>query len=329
MTSWIDASYMARKGIAKGKEGRTHELTVAKQGKYNYVYGPYASPVLRIKPGDRVIAETQDAFEGAIKTVNDLPSAKLTMPFVNPQCGPIVVEGAEPGDVLCVHIESIEPRGPQPVGTSALIPEFGGLVSNTATAMLNKPLPERVMKYEVTRNGIKFNSKITLPYEPFIGTLGVSPQIEAVSSLQPDYWGGNMDLPDVCPGAIAYFPVNLKDAYLYLGDCHGTQGDGELCGVAVEMPSTTTIRVDLIKGWPISWPRLENDRFIMTIGSARPMEDAARIAYRELVRWLASDFGFDELEAYFLLTQAGRLRVGNMVDPKYTLGASLLKSYLA
>jgi acetamidase/formamidase len=284
---------------------------------------------MRIKPGDRVIAETQDAFEGAIKTVNDLPSAKLTMPFVNPQCGPIEVEGAEKGDVLCVHIESIEPRGPQPVGTSALIPEFGGLVSNSATAMLNQPLPERVMKYEVTRNGIKFNKKITLPYEPFIGTLGVSPQIEAVSSLQPDYWGGNMDLPDVCPGAVVYFPVNHKDAFLFLGDCHGTQGDGELCGVAVEIPSTTTVRVDLIKNWMIGWPRLENDRFIMTIGSARPMEDAARIAYRELVRWLANDYGFDELEAYFLLTQAGRLRVGNMVDPKYTLGASILKTYLA
>jgi len=327
--TWLDTSYMARKGVAKNKIGATHELTEARQGKYNYVYGPYAKPVMRIKPGDRVIAETQDAFEGAIKTEKDLPSAKLTMPFVNPQCGPIEVEGAEKGDVLCVHIESIEPRGPQPVGTSALIPEFGGLVSNSATAMLNQPLPERVMKYEVTRNGIKFNKKITLPYEPFIGTLGVSPQIEAVSSLQPDYWGGNMDLPDVCPGAVVYFPVNHKDAYLFLGDCHGTQGDGELCGVAVEMPSTTTVRVDLIKNWSIAWPRLENDRFIMTIGSARPMEDAARIAYRELCRWLASDFGFDELEAYFLLTQAGRLRVGNMVDPKYTLGASILKTYLA
>ena len=119
-----------------------------------------------------------------------------------------------------------------------------------------------------------------------------------------------------------------KDAYLYLGDCHGRQGDGELCGVAVEMPSTTTIQVDLIKNWRIAWPRLENKDFIMTIGSARPMEDAARIAYRELTRWLASDYGFDELEAYFLLTQAGRMRVGNMVDPKYTLGASILKSYI-
>ena len=147
-------------------------------------------------------------------------------------------------------------------------------------------------------------------------------------SLQPDYWGGNMDLPDMAPGAIAYFPVQTAGAYLFLGDCHGRQGDGELCGVAVEINSTTTIQVDIIKRWSIGWPRLENEDFLMTIGSARPMEDAARIAYRELIRWLVADFGFDELEAYFLLTQAGRMRVGNMVDPKYTLGASIRKAFL-
>ena len=328
MSSWLDQSYMGRKAVAKGKPGTTHQLTEAKQGKYHYVYGPYADPVMQIKPGDIVVAETHDAFEGAIKKESDKPSELLNVPFLNPQCGPIAVEGAEKGDVLCVYIHDIQPRGPQPVGTTALITEFGGLVATGDTALLNPPLPERVKKMEVTEKGIKFNKTITLPYEPFIGTLGVSPEIEAVTSLQPDYWGGNMDLPDVAPGAVVYFPVHHEHAYLYLGDCHATQGDGELCGVAVEIPSTTTVQVDLIKNWRIAWPRLENDRFIMTIGSTRPMEDAARIAYRELTRWLVSDFGFDEVGAYFLLTQAGRVRLGNMVDPKYTLGASILKEYL-
>jgi len=328
MSNWLETSYMARKGVARGKAGKRHELTVEKQGKYHYVYGPYADPVLAIEPGDIVIAETHDAFEGAIKTEQDMPSKTLHMPFVNPQNGPIAVRGAEKGDVLCVHIHSIKPRGPQPVGTTALIPEFGGLVATGNTALLNPPLPELVKKMEVTEAGIKFNSKITLPYEPFIGTLGVSPEIEAVSSLQPDYWGGNMDLPDVAPGAVVYFPVHHKDAYLYLGDCHGTQGDGELCGVAVEMPSTTTVQVDLIKNWQIAWPRLETEKFIMAIGSTRPMEDAARIAYKELIHWMVADYGFDQYEAYFLLTQAGKVRLGNMVDPKYTLGASILKNYL-
>ena len=187
MGDWLATSYMARKGVAKGKAGATHELTEARQGKYHYVYGPYAEPVLRIKPGDIVVAETQDAFEGAITSVDDKPTEKLHMPFLNPQCGPIAVEGAEKGDVLAVYIHSIKPRGPQPVGTSALIPEFGGLVGTSNTALLNDPLPEKVIKMEVTEQGIRFNSKITLPYEPFIGTLGVSPEIEAITSLQPDY----------------------------------------------------------------------------------------------------------------------------------------------
>ncbi len=327
--SWISQSYMARKGVAHGRQGAAHELSEGRQGEYHYVYGPYVQPVMRVAPGDTITVETIDAFGGAVKTEADLPSKVLIMPFVNPQNGPIAVEGAVKGDVLAVHILAIDPRGPQPAGTTALIPEFGGLVGTGSTAMLNAPLPERVKKMAVTRAGVMFSERITLPYEPFIGTLGVSPEIEAVSSLNPDYWGGNMDLPDVAPGAIVYFPVQHKDAYLYLGDCHGRQGDGELCGVAVEIAATVRIQVDLIKGWSIPGVRLETEEFIMSVGSARPMEDAARMAYRDLVRWLVADYGFDESEAYFLCTQAGKVRVGNMVDPKYTLGASMKKSWIA
>jgi len=166
------------KGVAKGAPGRRHELSEKVQGTYHYVYGPYVEPVLRIEPGDIVVVETKDAFENKITSERDSPSKILNMPFVNPQNGPIAVEGAEKGDVLCVHIHSIKPRGPQPAGTTALLPEFGGLVGTSNTAMLNPPLPERVKKMEVTEQGIRFNAKITLPYEPFIGTLGVSPQID-------------------------------------------------------------------------------------------------------------------------------------------------------
>ncbi len=128
MSAWFPSSYMARRGVARGSAGATHHLTEAAQGSYQYVYGPYAAPVLTIAPGDVVVAETLDAFGGAIKSIDDRPSQKLNMPFVNPQNGPIFVQGAEKGDVLCVRIDKIVPRGPQPVGTSALIPEFGGLV---------------------------------------------------------------------------------------------------------------------------------------------------------------------------------------------------------
>ena len=89
-----------------------------------------------------------------------------------------------------------------------------------------------------------------------------------------------MDLPDMGPGSVTYLPVRSQGARLFIGDAHACQGDGEVCGVAVEYPTTTTIRVDLIKGWTIEWPRLEREDFIMAIGSTRPLEDATRIAYR-------------------------------------------------
>jgi amidase len=327
--SWLETSIMARRGLANGKPGKTYSITEESQGEYHYVYGPYAKPVLKVDPGSVISAETHDAFQGKIKYETDKPSEILNFPFLNPQNGPIYVNGAEKGDTLAVYIKSIVPRGPQPVGTTCLITEFGGLVATGDTALLNPPLPERVKKVEVTlEGGVKWSDKLTLPNEPVIGTLVPSPEIEASTALQPDYYGGNMDLPDVGVDAVIYLPVNAPGALLYLGDCHAIQGDGELCGVALEHPTVTTLQVDLIKKWTFKWPRLENERFFMTIGSSRPMEDAARIAYRELVRWMAADFGFEELDAYMLLTQCGRVRLGNMVDPKYTLGASILKRYL-
>lgn len=327
--SWLDGSIMARKAVARGKQTSAHEITEATQGKYHYVYGPYAKPVLSVDPGAKIVCETHDAMEGQIKSESDSPSEILNFPFLNPQNGPIYVNGARKGDCLAVHIQKIVPRGPQPVGTTCVMKDFGGLVGTGQTMMLHQPLPEIVKKVEIDPvAGIKWSDTITLPYEPFIGTIGTSPEIEAISSLVPDYYGGNMDLPDVGVGAIVYLPVFVEGALLYLGDCHATQGDGELCGFAIEHPTVTTVQVDLIKGWSFGWPRLETERAIMTIGSGRPMEDAARIAYRELIRWMAQDYGFSEMDAYMLLTQAGKIRLGNMVDPKYTLGASIAKTLL-
>ncbi len=206
--NWFDASVMAKKGVARGKPGESHRIGIEDQGTFHYVYGPYVKPVLEVNPGAVVTVETHDAFEGKITSETDRPSEILNFPFLNPQTGPIFVRGAEKGDCLAVRIISIKPRGPQPVGTTCLLQEFGGLVATGQTAMLNAPLPERVKKVRLDEDGVYWSDKITLPYEPFIGTIGTSPEIEAISSLVPDYYGGNMDLPDVGPGAIIYLPVN-------------------------------------------------------------------------------------------------------------------------
>jgi len=306
----------------------THLLTEELQLSHHYVIGPYAEPVLHVRPGDTVVVQTQDAFGGLIESEDTRPTEVLNMPFVNPQSGPIFVEGAEKGDALAVTIRSIEPRGPQPRGTTCLVPHFGGLTGTDRTVTLQDPLPEIVRKSEVTSEGIVWSEKLTLPYEPFIGTIATSPEIEAIGALTPDSHGGNMDLPDVAPGCTLYLPVRASGALLYLGDGHAIQGDGEVCGVAVEIATTTTLELDLVKGWTLAWPRLENEALVMSIGSARPMEDAARIAYGDLVEWMVADYGFDRWDAYMLLSQVGKVRLGNMVDPNYTIGASIAKGYL-
>jgi amidase len=325
---WLEQSHMGRRGIGASKTPTTHELSESVQGKYHYTIGPYSEPVLEIEPGDRVVVETQDCFEGAIKSETDLPSRLLRMPFLNPQCGPIVVAGAEKGDVAAVYIESMKPRGDNPRGTCCLIREFGGLTGTYYTATLNEPLPEIVKKINLDEKKVYWSDRLTLPYRPHIGTIGLAPEIDSINSLTPDNHGGNMDVPDMGPGSVTYFPVRSKGGRLFLGDAHACQGEGEVCGVAVEHASVTTIKVDLIKHWAIEWPRMEREDYIMTLGSARPLEDATRIAFRELVRWLNEDYGFDLWDAYMTLSVCGRSKLGNFVDPKYTVGAMMPKRYL-
>jgi amidase len=326
--SWLQNSVMYQRGVAHGQVGTTHELTEQRQGQFQFTMGPYSQPALAVKPGDRVITETLDAFGGVIRSEEDSPSRKLVLPFLNPQNGPILVEGAEKGDTVAIHLESIIPRGENPRGTICMIPAFGGLTSTDLTATLNPPLPEVVKKVNVDENGIYWNDKLTLPYKPHIGTLSCSPEIDSINSLTPDNHGGNMDVPDVAPGAIIYLPVRTPGARIFIGDAHACQGDGELCGTGVEIASYTTIHIDLIKGWTLDWPRLENEEMIMAIGSARPLEDATRIAYRELVYWLDKEYGIPVYDAYMLLSQCGIVRLGNVVDPKYSVGAGIKKTYL-
>jgi amidase len=303
------------------------DITEIRQpGSYSYVFSPYPEPVATVDPGQTVAIHTEDAFEGRITTEDDLPS-KVLGSYLNPQTGPIYVNGAEPGDTLAVTIESIEPARDWAV--SVFVPYFGGLTATQATRLLHDPLPERLYFYELRDGVFRHGDRLAIPWRPFLGTMGTAPELEAVSALTPHNHGGNMDVRDTCPGNTLYLPVRVPGALFYTGDAHGSQGDGELCGVALEISARSVLKFDLIKGQAIDWPRIESPEKLMTVGSARPMEDAARIAYAELVDWLAADHGFDRLDAYQLLTQAGEMYVGNMVDTNYSLVAGINKSYLS
>ena len=239
-----------------------------------YTFGGF-QPLVSVCPGTVVSTWTLDCFAGRVRSTSDLVSQVCDPRFLNPQTGPFHVEGAEPGDTLAVHFRSITPRGGR--GVSTTVPLFGSLTATRFTAMLHEPLPERTWVYEIdTAAGVvRYDAldspyQVDLPLDPMHGTVGVAPALgEVRSSLVPGDWGGNMDTPEMRAGTTCYLGVNVEGAQFSLGDGHARQGEGETCGVAVECAMDTVFVLDLIKGaTPTGWPRLENDEFIMTTGSA-------------------------------------------------------------
>lgn len=300
---------------------------------FAWTFGGVA-PVRTVKPGDVIELFTEDAFGGKVRSADDVVSTVIDFPYVNPQTGPFLVEGAEPGDTLAIHFVSIEPT--RDWGASCTLPLFGALTGTHVTANLQDPLPEVTWIYEIdrARRTVTYRARrgdqvAELPLDPMHGTVGVAPaNLETRLSLVPDAHGGNMDTPEMRAGATCYLGVNVEGALFSLGDGHARQGEGETCGVAVECAMDTVIAIDLLKGRATPWPRLENDRYLISTGSARPLEDAFRIAHVDMVDWLGQEHGFDRLDAYQLLTQVSESPVANVCDPNYTFLAKVAKRYL-
>jgi amidase len=295
--------------------------------RYNYTYSGAHTPIAEVGPGEKVVIYALDAFANRITQPDHKVSERCPQPYnVDPLTGPVIINGAEPGDSLRVHIHDIQPD--REFAVTSLIANFGGLTRTNKMPLLHDPLPERSRIMPIRDGFVHFDEQIKVPYSPFLGCIGVAPFLEAIISLTPDYFGGNMDCHYTCPGNTIIFPVSHAGAHFFCGDAHACQGDGELSGVAAEMPSRTTLSFSLDKGKTIRWPRVESPTHIGCIGAGRPMDDAARIAYFELIEWMAADYGFEKLEAYELLAQVGELRLGNMVDPNYTFCARIDRKYL-
>jgi acetamidase/formamidase len=300
---------------------------------YAFTFGGVA-PIREVKPGTLMQLWTEDAFCGTIRSTTDLPSAALTMPFVNPQTGPFYVAGAEPGDTLALHFVDLSPA--RHFGASCTIPLFGGLTSTDRTATLQDPLPERTWIYEVNRERwtVEFQAqssdfRLELPMDPMLGTVGLAPAAgEVRSSLVPDTFGGNMDTPEMRAGATCYLGVNVEGALFSVGDGHYRQGEGEACGTAVEGAMGVTLIVDLIKGGAPAWPRIETDSHLMVVGSSRPLEDSWRVSQVGMVMWLGELYGLDKLDAYQLLSQTSQAPLANVVDANYSTVTKVAKALL-
>jgi len=300
---------------------------------YVWTFGG-AKPLATIQPGTILEVFTEDCFAGRVRSQNDLVTQVCEFPFLNPQTGPFYVEGAEPGDTVAVHFVSIEPA--RDWAASTTVPLFGALTSTHTTATLQAPLEERVWIWELdrARRTCAFTARdsgvvVELPMDPMHGTVGVAPaNLEVRSALVPDAHGGNMDTPEMRAGTTCYLGVNVPGALVSLGDGHARQGEGETCGVAVETAMNSVVIVDLLKGVSTPWPRLETDTHIMSTGSARPLEDAFRIAQLDLIQWVSASRGLSELDAYQLLSQAVESPLANVCDTNYTSVAKVRKDWL-
>lgn len=282
-------------------------------------------PVLRIKPGTIVETKTfsrpGDYYEGGA-----WPG----------EVGPFHIEGAAPGDTLVVRILKLTPN--RDTAVSRYNPGgISGVAGDGRTRMLNDPLPARAFTWRLDRQrmvGIldipnSASKRIEVPLKPMLGRVAVAPAgQEAFGGLWPGDFGGNLDASDIREGVTVHLPVFHPGALFYFGDGHALQGDGEIVGSGLETTMDVTFQFDVIKGRRIRWPRAEDDTHIMVFGSVRPLVDAMRIAYVELIEWLVADYGFDKMDAFQIASQVGEVRVANIVDPNYTVVAKFPKKLL-
>jgi acetamidase/formamidase/creatinine amidohydrolase/Fe(II)-dependent formamide hydrolase-like protein len=281
-------------------------------------------PILTVRPGD--VLESESLWGGYYERAGGKWPGEV---------GPIAIEGAMPGDTLVVEILKVRPNRDTAVSTQG--GRFGALVPDAGTAMLNDMFPRGRYVWKLDRVRMTGTLEmplsrrtVTVPLRPMLGRVAVAPEgDEAFGGLWPGKFGGNMDASDVREGATVHLPVSHPGALFYFGDGHALQGDGEVCGSGLETSMEVAFRFGLQKKKTIAWPRIEDAEHIMVAGSARPLSDALRIAFVELIEWLVADHGFDRAEAYQLVSQTATVRVANMVDPLYTVVARFPKRLLA
>ena len=291
------------------------------------VYG-VLNPVMHVKPGEIIDTTTVDADGKAAEAAG----YKVNGP--NPLTGPFYVDGAEPGDTLKVRFLAIDANAKEGFGSAG--PGFGALNSSKYTPMLGTPVPKTEWTYPVDKstNLATFHAKdskfsVKIPLHPFLGCIGVAPAAgETRSSIVPAEFGGNMDSPEASVGNTLYLPVNVPGALLSFGDGHAAMGDGEVDGTAIEIAMKVRMQVDLVKRKTIGWPRFENRNCIMAVGIYRPLDDALRIAFTELIRWIHESYGLSEMDAYELLSKVGEIHLNEMVDPNYVVVAKINKKFL-
>ena len=271
------------------------------------VFSPNVSPAITVSRGETIVVETQDCYRGLLAAEKEADQDGERSGDI-PVTGPIYVEDAHIGDVLSIQVKEIKTAA---TGVFAVRPETG-----VPGQDILKP---EVRVLEVAENHVQLDERLKLPLHPVIGNIGVAAKHGEIDTVYPGRHGGNMDTLEITTGSRVFLPVQVNGALLSLGDVKACVGDGQIAGSGVEVEAEVTLRVDTLPGGRFSWPRVESKGEWVTITSASTVDQAARLAITEMVKWITQDKGLDFDTAYALVSLGGSLRVSQWGNPLVTV----------
>ena len=270
-----------------------------------YDFNKSHKPVKVVPSGATIEIATYDCFENQLQSEKDEISG-IDWDRVNPATGPIFVNDAKPGDVLKVSIEKLE------------IGEQGVMVVGPDLGVMGHRLKEMESKIIPIKDGHAQFGDLHIPLNPMIGVIGVAPEGEGVSCGTPGAHGGNMDNKMITEGAVLYLPVFAEGALFGLGDFHAAMGDGEVSVSGIEVPGRATVKLEVLKGEPMTQPMLENSEVVTQIASAETLDQAARLATELMIDRIAEKTGMPLGEVTMLMSAIGQVEVCQIVDPLMT-----------
>jgi acetamidase/formamidase len=304
--------------MQKGTSGGHRAIHTIHRSRAHFGWDNAIPPALTVAPGDTIEFDTVDSSGGQIGPESTVAAlAALDFGKVNPVTGPVFIDGAEPGDAVKVTILSFEPSG---WGWTAIIPGFGLLAEDFTQPALH------IWKYDArSLAAAAYGPGGRVPLKPFAGTIGLAPAEAGVHSVVPPRRvGGNMDIRDLGAGAELYLPVEARGGLFSIGDTHATQGDGEVCGTAIESPMRVALQLDLLKGANLRFPRFttagpvsrhfDANGYEVTTGVGPDLMECARAAVKGMIDLLTSRHGMRPDEAYMLCSVCADLRVSEIVD---------------
>jgi amidase len=287
-----------------------------------YVYSAAHTPIGEVSPGERFEVSTEDCFTRRFREPEGFTAENIQWvdENLNGLTGPISVRGAQPGQVVAVRIEALTVTTPGSVVLSRY--SFPSPIDWWSEEIGCKSCP-------VENNAIVFSERLRIPIQPLIGCIATAPKRETTLSRCEGPYGGNLDCNEITAGATVILPVTVSGAYLYFGDCKARMADGEVVACP-EVGTLITASVALRPGPArMHCPRVETADSLITLVSARTLEDACRNAFKYMLWWVVDDFGLAQEDAAMLMGMVAHTGICQMSNPLLTAKCIMPRRYLS